>query len=90
MVTTIFALAALGCIFGAFYFGAQIVNELHARNLPGRKMMLRFMIFKYMADYRRVTIEETGEVGPLHGPCAILLVLTAVFGVLAIVARFAS
>lgn len=88
MMTTIFALAALGCIFGAFYYGARMVDELHDRNRLGRKLMLRFMIFKYMADYRRVTIEETGEVGPLHGPCALLLVLTAVFGVLAIMGRF--
>ena len=87
--TAMFAVIALGCIVGAFYFGARIVDELHARNLPGKKLMLRFMIFKYMADYRRITMEETGAVGPLYQPCTVLLVLTAIFGLLAIFAQFA-
>lgn len=87
-LTGVFALIALGCIFGAFYFGVQMVNVLRTRNLPGRRLMLRFMIFKYMADYRRITVEETGQVGPYYQPCAILLMLTAFFGLLVILARF--
>ncbi len=87
-LTGVFALIALVCIFGAFYFGAQMVNVLHEKGIHASKLMMRFMIFKYMVEYRRVTLEESGEVDPFHQPCAILLMLTAFFAFLAIVARF--
>ncbi len=87
-LTGVFALIALMFLLGAFFLGSQIANELRARGMSVNKLLLRFMIFKYMADYRQLTLNETGKVGPLYQPCAILLMLTAVFCVCAILARF--
>jgi hypothetical protein len=33
--------------------------------------MVRWMIFRYMSLYKRVTLEETGEVGPFYHACSI-------------------
>ena len=49
---------------------AGIASVLIARNLEKRGvsvslLWLRVMIFKYLGQYRKVTLEETGRIGPL-------------------------
>ncbi len=68
--TEILALLALLCALTALGFGVGIANELRARGLHGNPLLIRFMIFRYLATYKRVTVEETGEIGPLYRPCA--------------------
>ncbi len=78
--TVTLALLALVCALTALGFGVGIANELRARGLHANPLLIRFMIFRYLAMYKRVTVEETGEVGPLYRPCstagALALVLT--------------
>ena len=65
-LSTILALLALICAFGSLYTGVRIANELRARGISAKPILVRWMIFKYMAEYRRVTLQETGKVGPLY------------------------
>jgi hypothetical protein len=66
----VLALVALVCALTALGFGVGIANQLRARGLRASPLLIRFMIFRYLAMYRRVTVEESGEVGPLYRPCA--------------------
>ena len=88
MLVTVFALLGLICLIGTLSYGAQIANNLRSRGMSAHPLLIRFMIFRYMAVYRRVTVEETGEVGPLYGPCSTFGTLTLVFLLAAIATRF--
>jgi hypothetical protein len=46
--------------------GMGMVSELRKRGIEANPLMIRWMLFKYAADYRRVTLEETGQIGPLY------------------------
>ncbi len=81
----ILALLAVGCALTSVGFGIRIANELRARGIQANPLLIRVMIFRYMAVYRRVTLEETGEVGWLYNACATASGLAAVFAIAAIV-----
>jgi hypothetical protein len=75
-----FALISIG-------LGVRIANELRARGLRANPLMVRWMIFRYLSEYRRVTLEETGRVGPLFDACSTTSALAAGFAIAAILTR---
>lgn len=81
------ALLALACMAGSIYTGVGMVRELRSRGIPANPLFMRWMIYKYMNDYRRVTLEESGEVGSLYRLCATTSGLAALFGFGAILAQ---
>ena len=83
----VLALLAVICALTAVGFGIRIANELRARGLQANPLMVRWMIFRYLSVYRRVTLEETGQVGPLYHACSTASSLAAVFGVAAILTK---
>jgi len=83
-MTGIFALIALIFALVSIYTGVLIANELRKRGIPAKPLLVRWMIFMYLADYRRMTIKETGEVGYLYHRCRNMLALTLVFSICAI------
>ena len=86
-LSTILVIVALICAFGSVHAGVQIANDLRSRGISAKPILVRWMIFHYMAEYRRVTLEETGQVGPLYQRCATISALTAIFGISAILAK---
>ena len=85
--TTILALLALACALAGLGIGVRIANELRARGYRANPLFVKWMIFRYMAVYRRVTLEETGEIGPLYHACSGVSALAAVLAVAAILSR---
>jgi len=65
----------------ATIYGVRIANELKGRGIKANPWLLRLMLFKYLGDYKRVTVEETGHPGPLYKPCVAALLLTLFFAV---------
>jgi hypothetical protein len=49
--------------------------------------MVRWMIFRYLSMYKRVTLEETGEVGPFYGACSTASALAAAFAIAGILTK---
>jgi len=78
---------AIICALGSVYTGVRMANELRTRGIPANPALVRWMIFKYMAEYRRMTLKETGKVGPLYQSCATVSVLAALFAIGAILAK---
>jgi len=83
-ISTILGVLAIICTLGSVYTGVRIANDLRARGISANPAFIRWMIFKYMADYRRITVKETGRVGPLYKQCATVSALAALFAVGAI------
>ena len=80
-------LLAVACALTSVGFGIRIANELRARGLQANPLMVRWMIFRYLSMYKRVTLEETGEVGPLYGACSTASALAAAFAVAGILTK---
>ena len=53
------------CAIWAIIASLLIARELKKRGIPVSYIWLRVMIFKYLHQYRKITREETGRVGPL-------------------------
>ena len=85
--STVLALLAIICALGSVYYGVRIANELRARGITANPALVRWMIFKYMAEYKRVTLSETGQVGPLYSQCATISALAALFAIAAILVK---
>ena len=75
----VLALLALICALGSVFTGVRIANDLRARGISANPALVRWMIFKYMAEYRRITLKETGRIGPLYHQCATISALAALF-----------
>ncbi|MFC1499517.1 hypothetical protein ACFL6T_00685 [Candidatus Zixiibacteriota bacterium] len=86
-VSILFAFPGLIFALLSFWTGALIAKDLRARGYPAKPMLIRFMIFRYLAEYRRVTLQETGQVGPLYQQCVVLCTITAFLGICAILAE---
>ena len=83
----ILAILAIACAMGSIYTGVGMVQDLRSRGISANPLFMRWMIFKYMNDYRRVTLEESGEVGSLYRLCATTSALAAFFGLGAILTQ---
>jgi hypothetical protein len=67
-----------------------IVSELDKRNIKTNFLLIRLYIFKYVHQYREVTIKETGHPGPLFYYWIISINLAAVTAIIgAILRRYA-
>ena len=86
-ISELLAILALICALISIYSGVLIAKDLRARGLSVKPALVRWMIFKYMADYRRVTLQETGEVGPLYQQCATISSITGLLAISAIIAK---
>ena len=66
-------LLALALVFvGVFIiFSIMIVNEVSRRGIKINFFLLRLYIIKYVHQYKKLTIQETGKPGPLYYPCII-------------------
>jgi hypothetical protein len=52
------ALLAIICALGSVFTGVRIANDLRARGISANPALVRWMIFKYMAEYRRITLKK--------------------------------
>jgi hypothetical protein len=80
-VTAVLAVFALVFAFTSLGFGIAIANSLRARGIKANPWLVRFMIFRYMAEYKRVTLSETGQVGSLYYGCAVSGTIALVFAI---------
>lgn len=85
-MATIVLISAIACVCLYVIFSMMIVHQLSRRGVKINFFWLRLYIIKYISQYKKITLEETGKVGPLFYPCIIsinlALVLTIVYFIL--------
>jgi hypothetical protein len=64
MSTLFFILALISIAFG-IAASAMIASFLSKRGVKINYLFIRLFIFRYVRQYRRITMEETGKPGPL-------------------------
>ncbi len=57
---------AILCAVAGGIAATNMAVYLRDRGMDANPLFTRWMLFKYIADYRRVTLEETGQIGPLY------------------------
>jgi hypothetical protein len=85
-IIIVLGLLAIICAVVAGIAATNMAVELRKRGMDANPLHTRWMLFKYIADYRRVTLEETGEVGPLYPVATTFSSLAAIFAIGIIVA----
>ena len=67
MSTLFFILALIGvaCGIAASVMIASFLSNLSKRGVRINYLFIRLFIFRYVRQYRKITMEETGKPGPL-------------------------
>lgn len=71
----------------AVIFSMMIVNEVSKRGGKVNYPLLRLYIIKYIDQYKRLTLKETGKVGPLYYPCVASYFMALVFAIVHLIFR---
>jgi hypothetical protein len=64
-----------------------IAEALRKRNMKVNWIFLKVLIIKYVGQYRKITLQETGKVGPLYYSFVVSMNLALVTGIIGIVFR---
>jgi len=80
---------ALAIVFVGLFviFSIMIVNEVSKRGVKINFLWLRLYIIKYIHQYKKITKEETGKVGPLYYPCLVSVNLALVCAIAGLVLK---
>lgn len=82
-------LLALAIMFAGLFiiFAILILNEVSKRGVKISFFWLRLYIIKYIHQYRKITKEETGKVGPLYYPCIVSVNLALICAVVGLILK---
>ena len=64
-MSTVFFILALISVGWGIANSVMITSFLSKRGIRINYLLLRLFIFKYVSQYRKITLEETGKPGPL-------------------------
>ena len=79
--TIVLGIMAILCAVAGGIAATSMAAELRDRGMDANPLFTRWMLFKYIADYRRVTLEETGQIGPLYYVGGTFAGLAAIFAI---------
>jgi len=65
----------------------MIVNEVSKRGIKINFFLLRLYIIKYIHQYRKLTLEKSGRIGPLYYPCIISVNLALILAVVGLILK---
>lgn len=85
-MASIVLICAIACVCLYVIFSMMIVHQLSKRGVKINFFLLKLLIIKYIHQYKQITLEESGKVGPLYYPCIVsinmALVLALVYFIL--------
>jgi hypothetical protein len=65
----------------------MIVHEVSKRGGKINFFLLRLYIIKYIHQYKKLTLEESGRIGPLYYPCIISVNLALILAVVGLILK---
>ena len=75
---------AIFCTLWGVVSMVLIAEALRKRNMKVNWIFLKVLIIKYVGQYRKITLQETGKVGPLYYSFVVsmnLALVTAIIGI---------
>lgn len=86
-MASLFLGLALVCVGLFVILSILIVQEVSKRGIKINYFLLKLYIIKYIHEYRKFTLEESGKVGPLYYPCVISVNLTLIFAIAGLILK---
>lgn len=65
----------------------MIVKEVSKRGVKISFLWLRLYIIKYIHQYKKLTVQESGRAGPLYYPCIISVNLALIFAIIGLILK---
>lgn len=65
-MSTLFLVVAILCALWGVVDFIRIGVALDKRGIPVNMFLARAYVFRYLREYKRITVSETGKVGPLY------------------------
>ncbi len=86
MSTVFLALAILSASLGVASF-VLMAAALERRGIRVNMPLVRFYFFRYLSQYRSITISETGKVGPLYNAYVAAMLVALVCAIIGLLLR---
>ena len=86
-MSTLFLVLALISVAWGIANSIMITSFLSKRGIKINYLLLRLFIFKYVSQYRKITLEETGKPGPLFYSFLTAWNLALLFAIIGIILR---
>ena len=81
-MSTIFLVLAIVSVLCGVVSSVMITMFLSKRGTKINYLFLRILIIKYVNQYRKITTEENGKVGPLFYSVIVSFILALIFAVI--------
>ena len=89
-MTNPFFVLAIICVLWGVASSVLIISFLSKRGRKINYLLLRIYIYKYVNQYRKITIEETGKVGPLFYSFITSFILALIFAIAGLVLKITA
>jgi hypothetical protein len=86
-MATAASIMAFVSVILAVVFSMMIVHEVSKRGVKINFFLLRLYLIKYIDQYKKLTLNETGKTGPLYLPCVGSYAAALVFAIVYMIAR---
>jgi len=89
-MSTLFFILALISVAWGIATSIMITSFLSKRGIKINYLLFRLLIFKYVRQYRKITMEETGKPGPLFYSVITAWNLTLLFAIVGIIIKITT
>jgi len=90
IMINLFLVLAIVCVLCGVASSILIIMFLSKRGTKINYLLIRIYIYKYINQYRKITIEETGKVGPLFYSFIISFILALIFAIIGILLKITA
>ena len=87
IMSNVFLILAIVCVLCGVIFSIMITAFLSKRGIKINYLLIRIYIYRYINQYRKITEEENGKVGPLFYPFIVSFILALLFAVVGVVLK---
>ena len=81
IISNVFLILAIVSVLCGVLFSIMIISFISKRGTKINYFLIRIFIYKYVNQYRKITIEENGKVGPLFYPFISSFILALIFAI---------
>ena len=90
IMINVFFILAIVCVLCGVVSSVLIIAFLSKRGAKINYLLIRIYIYKYINQYRKITIEETGKVGPLFYSFIISFILALIFAIIGVLLKITA
>ena len=90
IISNVFLVIAIVCVLCGIVSSIMIISFLSKRGIKINYFLIRIYIIKYTNQYRKITEEETGKVGPLYYSSVVSFILALIFAIVGAILKITS